>query len=64
MVGRDRHFERRVILGIFQRVDDGLCGQPVANGILARTPFALFGDGPRAELRIAAIGLDLSKRGH
>jgi hypothetical protein len=49
VVGCHGHFERRIVLGIFQRVDRGFCSEPVTKGILARFSLALFGDRSGAE---------------
>src|SRR6516164_9606395 len=64
VVGCHGHFERRIVLGIFQRVDHGLCGEPVTKRILARFSLTLFGHRSGAETRIAAVGLDLPEGGH
>jgi hypothetical protein len=34
IIGCDSHFEGRIILGIFQRIDYGIRGQAMAEGIL------------------------------
>src|SRR6516164_3382220 len=64
VVGCHGHFERCIVLGIFQRVDHGFCSEPVTKRILARFSLALFGDRSGAETRIAAVGLDLPEGGH
>ena len=56
--------EGLVVLGIFERLDDGLGGQSMANGISRALLFAIFGPGTRAFERVAAIGFDLFKRRH
>src|SRR5262249_25969528 len=45
-------------------IDDGFCGQAMSYGIQARALLSLFGQRSRAELRVAAVGLDLPDRGH
>ena len=59
VVGCNGHFEGRIVLGIFQRVDHGFSREAMTERILA-----LFGDRTRAQTRIAAVGLDLTQRTH
>jgi len=51
IVGGHDQFEGRIVIGIFQRVDHGFCGQAMTKRILPRLSFALFGEGTRAQTR-------------
>jgi hypothetical protein len=64
IVGGHGQFERRIVFGIFKRVDHGFSRQAVTKRILPRLSLAVFDDGTRAQARIAAIGLDLPEGGH
>src|SRR6185437_7900583 len=57
-------FEGGVFLGILQGRYDSLGGQPVPEGILARSQLSLLGSRPGAFERIPAIGRDLLCGGH
>ena len=64
IVGNYCSFEGLVILCILERRNDGLGGKAVAQGIAARTLFALWRRWPGAFERVAAVGLDLLERAH
>ena len=54
----DSHLESGIILGVFQGIDHGFCGQRVTDGILPGPPLAFLGDRPAAELSVAVVSLD------
>ena len=59
VVGSDGHLKRRIVLlGIFEGIDHGFCGQRVTDGILPGPPLAFLGDRPAAELSVAVVSLD------
>ena len=65
VVGSDGHLKRRIVLlGIFEGIDHGFCGQPMTDGILPGSSLAFLGHRPSAELRVAAVGLDLPEGRH
>ena len=60
----DGEFERLVVLGIFQNVNNRFGGESVANGIAARPSFTLLRSGARAPEGIAPVGFNLLERDH
>ena len=64
IVRDDGGLEGSVIIGIFQRTDNGLGGQAMTDGIAAGAPLAVLAIGTGASSGVAAIGLDLLERGH
>ena len=60
----DRFLEDTVLLWIFQRLDDRLGGQSVLEGVAPGLLFSIFGPRARAPERVAAVCLELPKRGH
>ncbi len=64
IVRDDGGLEGSVIIGIFQRTDNGLGGQAMTDGIAAGALLAVLATGTGASSGVAAIGLDLLERGH
>jgi hypothetical protein len=56
--------EGSIIIGIFDRDNDGLGGQSMAHCILRGALFATLRFGTGTAQRIAAVDLDLPDRGH
>jgi hypothetical protein len=54
-----RQFEVLVVLGILERLDNGLCGQAVPHGVAARPLLPGIGQRSGAVSGIAPIGFDL-----
>jgi len=57
-------FERLIVVGIFEQLDDSFGGQSMADGILRGALLAGFGFGAGTLLRISAVGFDLSQGSH
>ena len=64
VVRRDAHFECRIIICIFECIDNGFCREPMADGIPARLHLAIFGHRSAAETSVTAVGVDLSESCH
>jgi hypothetical protein len=61
---RNGLFERSVIFSILKRADHRFSGEAMANSIATGLLFAFLCNRPGAFARIAAVGIDLLKRGH
>jgi hypothetical protein len=64
VIGCDGNLEGGVVFSTLQGIDDCFSRQSMANGISSRSTFAFFRLGPRAELGVSAVSLDLSEGGH
>ena len=64
IVGDDGGLEGPVVVGIFQRTDDGLGGEAVADSIAAGALLAFLSNRTGAVTGIATVGLDLPEARH